>query len=531
MSARLEQVNIKAKEFENLCSKIRQSGKLRSEHVSSFNELSDLWKKTPFSLSKSESLIQDFKNQEKYYIKDDFLVELREFRRICNDYYTEKDCFEAFSRAMGKDLGSTSVVVAPTAKPILTATYGDGDREYSELVRREKERQERTTNEAISRATPSMSSEERYRSLQRERQEKERLERVSNQSPKEGDSAIFLIVGLVFIIIITMLGLLLSGHIGYGTHSSTNNWTTSGTSVNYTISYDLAGGTVWNPTNFTVESSAFTLIHPVREGHTFTGWTGSNGTTPQMSVTIPQGSTGDRHFTANWRQNTSASRHRNGDKRTITRGGTSIEAVFVEHGVFIQGGERFGNHTSRQVTITRGFWISRFPITQAQYQAVMGNNPSYFSGRPSNPVERVDWYSAAEFARRVHGRLPREAEWEFAARGGTQSNRFIYSGSNYENDVAWHQGNSNRGTHPVGRLRGNELGIHDMSGNVWEWVSDLWWDYNTTARTDPTGPSDGYLRVIRGGSWGIGSHACRVAIRSQNSPSVRHGDIGFRVVF
>jgi len=220
-----------------------------------------------------------------------------------------------------------------------------------------------------------------------------------------------------------------------------------------------------------------------------------------------------------------------GEERTINVGGISIDVIFVAAGTFTQGGFNFGNSVSRQVTLTRGFWIGKYPVTQAQYQAVMGNNPSHFGGRPNNPVESVNWHNATEFASRVGGRLPTEAEWEFAAKGGNKSQGFIYSGSDNADEVAWFVDNSSSSTQAVGQKLPNELGIYDMSGNVFEWIGDWLANFDATAVTDPTGPLSGANRMMRGGSWFGRATLCRVAVRYDNDPSYDWRNTGFRVVF
>jgi len=168
----------------------------------------------------------------------------------------------------------------------------------------------------------------------------------------------------------------------------------------------------------------------------------------------------------------------------------------------------------------KGFYIGKFEITQAQWQAVMGNNPSHFKGA-NLPVEMVSWHDVQEFLARLNRttgrnyRLPTEAEWEFAARGGINSKRYEYSGSNNINNVTWYKSNSGDSTQPVGTKQANELGIHDMSGNVWEWSED----------------AEGSKRVIRGGSWfNTTLSELSVAGRYIVSPSERNINIGFRVV-
>ena len=221
-----------------------------------------------------------------------------------------------------------------------------------------------------------------------------------------------------------------------------------------------------------------------------------------------------------------------------------IECVLVKAGTFTMGSPtnesgRDNDEVRRQVTLTQDFYLGKYPITQAQYQAVMGNNPSYFSG-DSRPVERVNWYDANDFCQAVGGRLPTEAEWEFAARGGNKSNGYIYSGSNTVGDVAWYWGNSSSGTKPVGQKYPNDIGLYDMSGNVYEWCNDWYGSYPAEAVTNPAGPSTGDYRVLRGGNWRAYPQYCRVAHRGYFSPfgsflTIDMFDggsiIGFRVAF
>ena len=169
------------------------------------------------------------------------------------------------------------------------------------------------------------------------------------------------------------------------------------------------------------------------------------------------------------------------------------------------------------------FSIGKYEVTQAQWQAVMGTNPSEHTGCPNCPVENVSWNDLQDFLQKLNAktgknyRLPSEAEWEYAAKGGSHSHGYNYAGSNDLNAVAWYSGNSDDETHPVGQKQPNELGIYDMTGNVWEWCSD-WYDINNQDR------------VIRGGGWGLNPATCRVAGRDLSSPDDRSSLNGFRVV-
>ncbi len=230
------------------------------------------------------------------------------------------------------------------------------------------------------------------------------------------------------------------------------------------------------------------------------------------------------------------------DVITITVGNVSFDMIKVEAGSFIMGctGEQGsdccnGEQPYHRVTITQDYYIGKFEVTQELYEAVMGINPSNWKSS-DRPVENVSWNDAQEFCAelsRMTGRrfsLPTEAEWEYAARGGKKSTGAKYSGSSSVANVAWYDGNSGGQTHRVGQLRANELGIYDMSGNVWEWCYDWFGSYSSGSQTDPMGPSTGSNRVLRGGSWDNGAGRCRVSRRGNDSPDIRSGGYGFRVV-
>ena len=210
----------------------------------------------------------------------------------------------------------------------------------------------------------------------------------------------------------------------------------------------------------------------------------------------------------------------------------SQNMVHIQGGTFKMGSEASANEKPvHQVTLS-SFMIGKYPVTQREWKAFMGSNPSSFKG-DQLPVENVSWIDLMGFIRKLNDqtgkqfRLPTEAEWEFAARGGNSSKGYEYAGSNDINEVAWY---SSQQTQPVGQKKANELGLYDMSGNVWEWCSDWYGEYGTIAVTNPQGPSTGSSRVLRGGSWGYHAGNCRSASRGYGGPGYRSG-IGFRLAF
>ncbi len=219
----------------------------------------------------------------------------------------------------------------------------------------------------------------------------------------------------------------------------------------------------------------------------------------------------------------------------------NIEMVRVEGGTFQMGSddkEAYSNEKPVHTVTVGSFSIGKYEITQAQWRSVMGTSPSEFKNCDNCPVEQVSWDDIQQFLSKLNSlsskryRLPTEAEWEFAARGGNSSNGFKYSGSNDLNAAAWYHDNSGSKTHSVGGKSANELGIYDMSGNVWEWCSD-WYDskyYSSSPSSNPTGAVTGTSRVLRGGGWLYFAVSCRVAHRSGLTPSGRVNDVGFRLV-
>ena len=213
------------------------------------------------------------------------------------------------------------------------------------------------------------------------------------------------------------------------------------------------------------------------------------------------------------------------------------EMVFVEGGTF-QMGSSSGESDEKPVhSVTlSGFNIGKYEVTQAQWNAVMGSNPSNFSGCDNCPVENVSWNDVQQYITKLNSqtgrnyRLPTEAEWEFSARGGKSSKGFIYSGSNDLNAVAWSSNNSGSKTHAAGGKQANELGIYDMTGNVWEWCSDWYGNYSSYSETNPTCASSGRYRVLRGGGWDRDAFSCRSARRNCYFPDCRDYHYGFRLV-
>jgi formylglycine-generating enzyme required for sulfatase activity len=210
-------------------------------------------------------------------------------------------------------------------------------------------------------------------------------------------------------------------------------------------------------------------------------------------------------------------------------GGVTMKLVLIHPGKFMMGEEE-----QHEVTLSKPFYMGVTEVTQAQYEAIMGTNPSSFKG-PANPVETVSWNDATEFCKKLSEktrqavRLPTEAEWEYACRAGTKTAFSFGDDESALGDYAWYAANSGDTTHPVGQKKPNAWGLFDMHGNVWEWCADWWGVYPKGAVTDPQGPASGKYRVLRGGAWPLDPGRCRSASLTDFTPDSRYFIYGFRV--
>lgn len=268
--------------------------------------------------------------------------------------------------------------------------------------------------------------------------------------------------------------------------------------------------------------------------------------TESKTVNILEGQTATLAgvLTANTTVSTATGSTLSGNTITIpVKNGISIDMVRVEAGTFTMGATPemkdpdydYDEKPTHQVTLTNDYYIGKYEVTQALWQAVMGSNPSKFKG-DNLPVENVSWKDCQEFLSKLNNttgktfRLPTEAEWEYAARGGKKNRGYLYSGSNNISDVAWYSDNSDNKTHAVGSKQANELGIYDMSGNVYEWCQDRKGSYSSSSQVNPTGAASGSDRVRRGGYWSSSARYCRSSDRSSSSPGYRDFDLGLRLV-
>lgn len=218
----------------------------------------------------------------------------------------------------------------------------------------------------------------------------------------------------------------------------------------------------------------------------------------------------------------------------FTVGDVSFTMKYVEGGTFNMGSSDYFEDERPVHSVTlNSYYIGQTEVTQALWKAVMGENPSKFKGDDNLPVERVSWNDCQTFVSKLNGltgkifRLPTEAEWEFAAKGGNSSKGCKFSGGNGAKGVAWFD---TKKTHPVAQKNANELGLYDMSGNVWEWCSDWYGKYGSQAETNPTGPASGAYRVNRGGSWDNSATYCRTSNRNNSVVAGKSDHLGLRLV-
>jgi formylglycine-generating enzyme required for sulfatase activity len=218
-------------------------------------------------------------------------------------------------------------------------------------------------------------------------------------------------------------------------------------------------------------------------------------------------------------------------------GGVKLDIVLIPAGSFTMGDNDYFMPAHR-VTITKPFYLGNHEVTQEQWEAVMGSNPSHFKG-PKNPVENVSWDDCQQFLVKLNAKsggkgskfvLPTEAQWEYACRAGS-TGKYCFGDDEALGEYAWYAANAELKTHPVGEKKPNTFGLHDMHGNVWEWCQDWYGEYGAEAVRDPIGPTKGSGRVYRGGGWILGGWVCQSACRYGNGgvPGSRGNVLGLRV--
>jgi len=228
-------------------------------------------------------------------------------------------------------------------------------------------------------------------------------------------------------------------------------------------------------------------------------------------------------------------------------GGVKMELILIPAGEFLMGSPDSDKDAmpsekpQHRVRITKPFYLAKFLVTQEQWAAVMGKNPSYFKN-PKNPVENVNWDDCQKFLGKLSVKtgwpkskfaLPTEAQWEYACRAGSATRYHFGDAESKFGEYAWCRANSGGKTHPVGEKKPNAWGLYDMHGNVWEWCQD-WYDggyYTHSKKDDPTGPAIGSIRAFRGGGWAYAAAGCQSASRFHSVPGARSFYVGLRVAF
>ena len=300
------------------------------------------------------------------------------------------------------------------------------------------------------------------------------------------------------------------------------------------------GGTVTGGGTFQ-QGYSCTVSATANNSYTFTNWT-ENGSVVSSNANYTFTVNGNRSFVANFNYNGGI-----GNEQTFMVNGVSFTLKLVEGGTFYMGAqstdsngqnydwEAWDSESPVHNVTLNDFYIGETEVTQELWQTVMGSNPSFHIG-DNLPVTDIHYDQIVNsFIPELNAltgctfRLPTEAEWEYAARGGGQSHNYKYAGSNTIDDVAWYRDNSGEETHPVKTKLPNELGIYDMSGNVWEWCSDWYGNYDSGAQNNPQGPPSGGSKVHRGGSCYEISRHCRVSARVDFVPGVTNGKMGFRL--
>ena len=244
-------------------------------------------------------------------------------------------------------------------------------------------------------------------------------------------------------------------------------------------------------------------------------------------------------------QTTAHAKPKTAAKPSVAEVTAAIEAnmIFINGGSFTMGCTKeqdtcyASEKPAHKVTLSN-FYMNKYPVTQREWETVMGTRPWFSKNCPDCPVEHVSWYDAQMFVNTLNQltgkfyRLPTEAEWEYAARGGNKSKGFQYAGGNNPDEIGWYTKNSNDESHPVGKKKPNELGLYDMSGNVWQWCQD-WYDesyYQKSPENNPQGPGKDSYRTCRGGSWWSEVGDLRLSNRDRYPPDGRDDDVGFRLV-